>query len=223
MGKKGIKEYTKICVSFNTEFEGYYIPLGALYGRCKAPYETGVEYIFWICETPKQAFHATTMPVYILKPSWKNHKWQQIKIGYNHIIAKNVRNKCHELSGIPAIKTSKDIQGIKARKELKRVSEEVRSLSSEFGLHKHPEPQSRCFKQAQVDGKGYNIAWERNIQPMQDIDGYHYNGCPVHYESGKQLPPAAFTSFEGVTDTERARRRDGMKVNQTKCRPQKRA
>lgn len=66
-----------------------------------------------------------------------------------------------------------------------------------------------------VDGKGYSIDWEVNIQPMPE-EGY--NGLPVQYPNGKKA--ASFTPFEGITDTELATRRDGMKVNQTKIRPE---
>ena len=83
-------------------------------------------------------------------------------------------------------------------------------------VRKAQEPQARCYKQSMVDGKGYSIDWEENIQAMPE-EGY--NGLPVQYPNGKKA--ASFTPFEGVTDTELATRRDGMKVNQTKIRPEK--
>lgn len=46
MGKKGIKQYTRIASKYGTKFEGYNLPVGAIYGRVLIPYEEGTEYIF---------------------------------------------------------------------------------------------------------------------------------------------------------------------------------
>lgn len=47
MGKKGIKQYTRIASKYGTKFEGYNLPVGAIYGRVLIPYEEGTEYIFF--------------------------------------------------------------------------------------------------------------------------------------------------------------------------------
>lgn len=83
---------------------------------------------------------------------------------------------------------------------------------------KHPEPMygktSGCYSQARVDGRGYNNDWEEKNIPNRG------NGLPVEYNQNK--PVATFKSFEGYTDTPEAKRRDGLKVDQTKIRPEKR-
>ena len=88
---------------------------------------------------------------------------------------------------------------------------------------KIPQPQSRCFKQCQVDGRGYNISWEENYYEPTNypVRNNRYTGNPVEYEKGHTLPKAAFTPFEGFTDSDYARRRDGLKIDPTKCKPQK--
>lgn len=53
MGKKGIKQYARIASKYGTKFEGYNVPVGAIYGRVLIPYEKGTEYIFFICTQPK--------------------------------------------------------------------------------------------------------------------------------------------------------------------------
>nr|UWD54557.1 MAG: hypothetical protein [Bacteriophage sp.]UWD75494.1 MAG: hypothetical protein [Bacteriophage sp.] len=84
---------------------------------------------------------------------------------------------------------------------------------------KHPQPmygsKSGCYSQARVDGQGYNISWEEDSKPVFG------HGLPVKYSEGHRLPPVGFNSFEGYTDTPEARRRDGMKIKQIKCRPGK--
>lgn len=84
---------------------------------------------------------------------------------------------------------------------------------------KHPQPMygktSGCYSQARVDGRGYNLDWEEKVLPV------HGDGLPVYYEKGHTKPIAAFTSFEGYTDTPEAKRRDGLKVDPKKVRPEK--
>ena len=217
MGNKGLKEYTKICTAYDTKFENFKIPVGALYGRCKVPYtenfEKRFEYVFWACIEPQKTISDKIFPVYIFKPSWASKRWKKVAIGQNHIIARNIFNACTINGGVPVVTTFKNVEAIKARRDL-------RSVSCELNFRKHPTPQCRCYKQAQVDGKNWCLDWEEEIQPMQDIDGYHYNALPIQDNGIKQAP---FSSFEGVTDTIEARRRNGMKVNQTKCRPEKKS
>lgn len=86
-------------------------------------------------------------------------------------------------------------------------------------VKKHPQPmygsRSGCYSQARVDGQGYDISWEEDSKPVFG------HGLPVKYETGHRMPPAGFNAFEGYTDTPEAKRRDGMKVKQIKCRPGK--
>lgn len=51
MGKKGLKVYTKVCTKYNTLFEGFTVPKGAIYGRVLVPYTdidgTTNDYVFF--------------------------------------------------------------------------------------------------------------------------------------------------------------------------------
>lgn len=224
MSKKGLKLYTKQCKAYDTIFEGFKVSVGAFYGRILVPYTDGTsrssDYVFWVCDNPK-SIKTGILSIHIMKREWGNNAtvrdirktvWHDVKVGKNHPIYQAVLTECHKLGGIPVIKTFKNPQIY--------VDRAYTAIAHEYSYRKHPQPQSRCYKQAQVDGKNWDISWEERVQPMKDADGYNYNGCPVQYNPNdtKQAP---FTSFEGFTDTYEAHRRDGMKVNQTKCRPEK--
>lgn len=223
MGKKGLKVYTKVCTKYNTLFEGFAVPKGAIYGRILVPYIDidGVtnDYVFFVCDKPK-TLKTRMLSVHIMKREWNNNAtcavkritWHDAKVGVNHPIYIAVREKCTEIGGYPKVTTFTD-----PRKEAVKVAEMYSQVAhSACKVRKAQEPQARCYKQSMVDGKGYSIDWEAEIQAMPE-EGY--NGLPVQYPNGKKA--ASFTSFEGVTDTEQAMRRDGMKVNQTKIRPEK--
>lgn len=218
MGKKGIKEYTKLCSKYGTKFEGFNVPVGALYGRIFVPYKdilnTYNDYVFWVCTAPK-GIKTGVLHVHIMKRTWgrndscatRNIIWHEIQVGRNHPIYAEVKKACIELRAIPKIKTCVNPQ-VKINRKYKD--------SHTLGLRKAPCPQMNCFKQAMVDGAGYDISWEENVQPMKDSSGYNYNGVPVF-----NINQANFSPFEGITDTDAFKKRDGMKVNQTKCRPSK--
>lgn len=220
MGKKGAKEYIKLCQSYNTIFEGYKVPVGALYGRTFVPYRdvTGMksEYIFWMCKD-FQKIKSGRLSVYIMKREWNNNStchvrnitWHKIAVGTSHPVFKQVYQYCLNIGYIPKVGSFKNPCIESYRKE-----KQIHSVSQQYGLRKHPQPTMRCYKQAMVDGKGYEISWEENVQPL---DGY--NGLPVEYNNN--TPKIAFTAFEGITDTDAFKRRDGMKVKQTSIRPQK--
>lgn len=222
MCKKGIKIYTKVATRYNTLFEGYPVKKGAIYGRALVPYididGTTNDYVFFVCDKPK-TLKTRMLSVHIMKREWNNNAtcavkritWHDIKVGVNHPIFIAVREKCAEIGGYPKVTTFTD-----PRKEAVKVAEMYSQVAhSACKVRKAQEPQARCYKQSMVDGKGYSIDWEENIQSMSE-EGY--NGLPVQYPNGKKV--ASFTPFEGVTDTELATRRDGMKVNQTKIRPE---
>lgn len=85
-----------------------------------------------------------------------------------------------------------------------------------------PQPQSRCYRQSMVDGKGYDISWEENVLD-KNPDGTPYKGV----EAQRNIQ---FNEFEGIDyrltkdaiyDYDDTKYRDGMKVDQTKIRPEK--
>ena len=113
---------------------------------------------------------------------------------------------------------------VKCEHHMRYVDEQVAKLRAMMPqFKKHPQPmyghRSGCYSQSRVDGRGYDISWEENIVGMTDAYGDTYTGVPVQYSDFK--PVATFAAFEGYTDTPEAKRRDGMKVKQVKCRPTK--
>lgn len=113
---------------------------------------------------------------------------------------------------------------VKCEHHMRYVDEQVAELRAMMPqFKKHPQPmyghRSGCYSQSRVDGRGYDISWEENIVGMTDAYGDTYTGVPVQYSEFK--PVATFAAFEGYTDTPEAKRRDGMKVKQIKCRPTK--
>ncbi len=224
MGKKGIKTYTKVATRYNTLFEGYPVKKGAIYGRALVPYIDDIlgrtnDYLFFVCDAPK-TLKTGILYVHVMKREWNNNAvcsvkritWHDIKVGTNHPIFSAVHEICAKIGGYPKVTTFTD-----PRKDEQKIAEMYSHVAhSACKVRKAQEPQARCYKQSMVDGKGYSIDWEAEIQAMPE-EGY--NGLPVQYPNGKKS--ASFTPFEGVTDTEKAMRRDGMKVNQTKIRPEK--
>lgn len=210
MGKKGIKQYTRIASKYGTKFEGYNVPVGAIYGRVLIPYEEGTEYIFFICTQPK-SIHNDTMPVHILKPSWMSSRWREMLIGREHPAFIAVKNICHEIGGIPKIKTFQNPKVAERRVE-KANEKAYKQVSRQYGLR--PVPCNGVRIKPEYDGymtpQNTVIPWEERV--VEEPLGY--NGVPV-------TETISFMPFEGYTDTYEARRRDGMKVNQTKCRPEK--
>lgn len=113
---------------------------------------------------------------------------------------------------------------VKCEHHMRYVDEQVAELRAMMPqFKKHPQPlygqRSGCYSQSRVDGRGYDISWEENIVGMTDDYGNTYTGVSVQYSDSK--PVATFAAFEGYTDTPEAKRRDGMKVKQIKCRPTK--
>ena len=210
MGKKGIKQYTRIASKYGTKFEGHNVPVGAIYGRVLIPYEEGTEYIFFICTQPK-SIRKDTMPIYILKPSWMSNRWREMLIGREHPAFIAVKNICHEIGGIPKIKTFQDPKVAERRAE-KATERAYKQVSRQYGLR--PVPCNGVRIKPEYDGymtpQNTVIPWEERV--VEEPLGY--NGVPV-------TETISFMPFEGYTDTYEARRRDGMKVNQTKCRPEK--
>lgn len=82
----------------------------------------------------------------------------------------------------------------------------------------HPQPQygkkSGCYSQSRVDGNGYDIKSEEKYKPL-----CNYSGIPVEYKGNKPVigRHQGFNRFEGVGSD----RRDGLKIDPTKCRPGK--
>lgn len=201
--------FVRQCKEYHTFFEGYQVPVGAIYGRTKV---CGEE-LFWVCDTPKEV-NKSSMHVHFMKRSWNTNQsckvnkitWHTMIVGKSHIIFAQVKSMCS--CGIPHVGTYKNPQ-----KKTKLSLEDKFTI----GLKKHPQPQARCYKQAQVDGKGYDTYFEETYRELEN-----YSGLPVDYRREKPTMESkssnpSFGYFEGTGSA----CRDGMKVKQIKCRPGK--
>lgn len=212
MGKKGIKQYARIASKYGTKFEGYNVPVGAIYGRVLIPYEEGTEYIFFICTQPKN-IRKDTMPIYVLKPSWVSNRWREMLIGREHPAFTAVANICHEIGRIPKIKTFQDPKVAEKRAE-KTIDRAYKQVSRQYGLRPVPCNGVRIKPEydSYVTPQQARIPWDELVHDEEQVS---YNNDIICPES------ISFRPFEGYTDTYEARRRDGMKINQIKCRPEK--
>lgn len=203
------RAFVRQCKEYHTFFEGYRVPVGAIYGRTKVYGEE----LFWVCDTPKE-INKDTMHIHFMKRTWNSNQscrinkttWHTMIINRKHIIFTQVNSMCS--SGIPHVGTYRNPQ-----KKTKLSLEDKFTI----GLKKHPQPQSRCYKQAQVDGKGYDTYFEEIYRELEN-----YSGLPVDYKREKPTMESkssnpSFGFFEGTGAT----CRDGLKVKQIKCRPGK--
>lgn len=187
-----IKKYWKICNNWCTSIDTFRVPKNAVYGR--------IDDKFYIVTDFKQ-FKSAHEKYKILVLDLRNSKISYKMISKNYFI-------------IPLLwRFIKDNNLY----ETKIIAVDRAGAPRERRV---PTAQSRCFKQCQVDGSGYNISWEEKYyQPVNAATGTPYTGLPTQYRD--KMPVATFTEFEGYTDSLMALRRDGLKIDQTKCRPGK--
>lgn len=171
MGKKGIKQYARIASKYGTKFEGYNVPVGAIYGRVLIPYEKGTEYIFFICTQPKN-IRKDTMPIYVLKPSWVSNRWREMLIGREHPAFTAVANICHEIGGIPKIKTFQDPKVAEKRAE-KAIDRAYKQVSRQYGLRPVPcngvpiKPEYDSY----VTPQQARIPWDELVHDFRPLSG----------------------------------------------------
>lgn len=187
-----MKKYWKICNNWCTSIDTFRVPKNAVYGR--------IDDKFYIVTDFKQ-FKSAHEKYKILVLDLRNSKISYKMISKNYYV-------------IPFLwRFIKDNNLY----ETKIIAVDRAGAPRERRV---PTAQSRCFKQCQVDGKGYSLEWERIYsKPVNPITEQEYTGMPVQYKDTK--PVATFARFEGYTDTDYALRRDGLKIDQTKCRPGK--
>lgn len=189
---------------FGTNFHGYVLPKYSLFGNVNGVLYvcTSFGYIHTILDKKSKVTKTKDFPLKI----WNGYRWtvgttEDYPSIKRYIVAfMRTKDYIHEKS-------------IPCRRDTRAIASIVPQVK------KHPQPmygsRSGCYSQARVDGQGYDISWEEDSKPVFG------HGLPVKYSEGHRLPPAGFNSFEGYTDTPEARRRDGMKIKQIKCRPGK--
>lgn len=226
MGKKHDKterNFTRLCKNYNTTLEGYHIPVGAIYGRI-----TDTFYI-WLpvrdnipCKKTDNGRY-TPIRVLVSKRTWGNNanlsdeekhrrtRWNCCLLPMSHEWCKTI---------IPLTKTEK----ISVMK--KQIWEDPRyayikaliekwDCSSIVPRMRTPQKyMGRSWSQSSVDGKTYNEVYADRNNPLPE----DYVGMSTTWNE-VQGCKCSFGSFDGITDTIEAKRRDSMKVDQTKCRP----
>ena len=77
------------------------------------------------------------MPIYVLKPSWVSNRWREMLIGREHPAFTAVANICHEIGGIPKIKTFQDPKVAEQRAE-KAIDRAYKQVSRQYGFRPVP-------------------------------------------------------------------------------------
>lgn len=188
-------------LAFGANFHGYRLPLYSLFGNVNGK--------LYVCTN--------------LFP--RKDKWYTIKIwdGYNWKIDStqnhtDIRKYMKAYMSLDTFQRKKCIRCQCVMRERNKAERE----EAKFLLHtlpfnkKHPEPQYRCFSQSRVDGRGYDISWESNTDPL-----YNYYGLPVEYRNNMPAMEGKTMNNLGHFDGVGSSRKDGLKVPQTKCRPGK--
>ena len=196
----------KIASTF-TSIDRFQIPAGALYGRI-----TPNIYIY-ISDFDQFKQSSPKYTMYILDMR-SDKKFRRVSLTKNNFAYKPILRfiKAHNLTGVCG----------KYYHESRKYQNKNGEIAGAPRERLVPEPSMRCYRQSMVDGKGYSIDWERNVLD-KNPDGTPYKG--VETQRGTQ-----FNEFEGVDyrlsksvvdDYADTKYRDGMKVNQTKIRPEK--
>lgn len=99
------KSFTRLCKRYHTFFEGFQVPVGATYGRCRI---IGEEY-FWVCDD--YHVHNGNVHIHYMKRSWLINKqryvacmqWYTMPISNQHKIYKQIQCVLREFGGIPKV------------------------------------------------------------------------------------------------------------------------
>lgn len=196
----------KIASTF-TSIDACQIPSGAVYGRI-----TPNIYIY-ISDFDQFKQSSPKYTMYILDMR-SDKKFRRVSLTKNNFAYKPILRfiKAHNLTGVCG----------KYYHESRKYQNKNGEIAGAPRERLVPEPSMRCYRQSMVDGKGYSINWERNVLD-KNADGTEYKG--MESRRGTQ-----FNEFEGVDyrlsrnvidDYADTKYRDGMKVNQTKIRPEK--
>ena len=205
---KGLYKPLKIASTF-TSIDACQIPSGAVYGRI-----TPNMYVY-ISDFDQFKQSSPKYVMYILDMR-SDKKFRRVSLTPNNFAYKPILAfiKAHNLTGVCS----------KYYHESRKYQNKNGEIAGAPRERLIPQPSQRCYKQSDVDGKGYSINWESEYKAPVNADGITpYKG--VESRRGTQ-----FNEFEGVDyrlssnvvdDYADTKYKDGMKVNQTKIRPDK--
>ena len=209
-------------------FHGYILPINALYGNVSGTMYICTNVYGYSVPTGKFKALKNGRVVEIKKRHYPLKVWN----GFRYIDTTTekypqIRAYIMEYMKSPDFIRGEVIQcGFKTRKKAKE-HKDILSVCPK--IKRHPQAQygakSGCYSQSRVDGRGYSIDWEEKSMPLElNSHGMDclWNECQsTKTERKLSIRPATMNPFEGVTDTDEAKRRDGMKIKQIKCRPGK--
>lgn len=185
-------------LAYGPNFHGKVLPLYALYGSVNNK-------LYFCSKLFPNEDHFYTIFIWNgyhwVKDSTKNHgDIRHFMASYMHHPS-FIRKKC-----VSCLRLKH-----KAEEKIERKEKEYAKffLATAPWDKKIPKPQcdkfSGCYSQSMVDGKGYNISLEEYYEEL-----HNYSGLPAKdFELNKP--------FDGVGSN----RKDGMKIDQTKIRPEK--
>ena len=204
---KGLYKPLKIARTF-TSIDSCQIPAGAVYGRI-----TPNMYIY-ISDFNQFEKKSDRYAMYILDMR-SDKKFRRTTLTKNNFAYNTIVEfvKINNLTGVCS-------QYYNETRKYYNKNGEVTGAPHERLI---PTPECRVYKQSMVDGKGYSIEWEAENHEPTNEDGTPYNGVPAPTK-------VQFNEFEGIdfrlqkdicNDYADTKYKDGMKVNQTKIRPEK--
>lgn len=204
----GLYKPLKIASTF-TSIDACQIPSGALYGRI-----TPNIYIY-ISDFNQFKQSSPKYTMYIMDMR-SDKKFRRVSLTKNNFAYKPILRfiKAHNLTGVCG-------RYYHESRKYQNKNGEVAGAPRERLI---PEPSMRCYKQSNVDGKGYSIDWESEYKAPVNADGI------TPYKGMESRRGTQFNEFEGidyrlsrsvVDDYADTKYRDGMKINQTKIRPDK--
>jgi hypothetical protein len=105
------KGFTRLASEYHTFFEGFKVPVGALYGRCL----DGKNELFWACTNYSGITTRQPLTIHIMKREWacnskvekQRYYWNTQKIGVAHIVYTTILDFLRKECGgkIPKVKT----------------------------------------------------------------------------------------------------------------------
>ena len=206
-----------------TILQGFHVPVGAIFGRCQIEGKP----LFWVTLNPTEISNKNASRMFSLWIS-RGENWRCISAAFRGKYApvrERIAKKCLKINGFPVVEKWQRPK----RPVITQADRDAHKLAMEFSWRKVPEPQQgyqrknsdgtiREFNaQYMVDGRGYDISWEEKVFPLEN-----YNGLPVYYRENSKpsmTSKCCNTGYDGAFEGIGSTRRDGMKVNQVKCRP----
>lgn len=183
-------------LAYGPNFHGRVLPLYALYGNVNSKF-------YYCSKLFPNKDHFYTIFIY------NGYRWEKTS-------TKEHKDIAHFMASYMRLSSFVRHQCIPSKRYHKTTEQFIKANAPKE--RKHPQPlcdnYSGCYSQSMVDGNGYNITSEEYNHEL-----HNYSGIPVEYKRNRPVIGRyqGFNKFDGVG----LERRDGMKIDQTKIRPEK--